>query len=304
MTILVTGGTGHLGRKVVELLVRDGHRVRMLARTPGSDPAVKWIRGDLATGEGIPEAVAGVETIVHAATHSPAAQRGRFSLRDLVRSPTDVDIRGTDALMRAAAQASVDHIVHVSIVGLERTARLPYSRVKLRGEGFVRSGGVPWSIARATPFYWLLERFLDAALRRRPALVPHNVRMQCVDSDEFARFVVSCVTDGHRGERMDFAGPEALTMCELAEQYMTARGLEKRIRNLPLPERVERAMTSGNTSASGHRGMTTWADWPRRGTTTSRPRAWPPSRDSPRVPRARLDVTRRPPPPRAAPTRP
>ena len=51
--------------------------------------------------------------------------------------------------------------MHVSIVGIEHTARLPYSRVKLRVEGFVRSGGVPWSIARATPFYWLLERFLD-----------------------------------------------------------------------------------------------------------------------------------------------
>jgi uncharacterized protein YbjT (DUF2867 family) len=261
MTTLVTGGTGHLGRKVVDMLVRDGHGVRVLARTPGTDRRVTWVEGDLATGEGIAEAVAGTDTIVHAATHSPAAQRGRLGLRDLLRSPTDVDIRGTDALMRAAAQASVDHVVHVSIVGLERTSRLPYSRVKLRGEGFVRSGGVPWSIVRATPFYWLLERFLASALRRRLAFVPRDVRIQCVDSDEFARFVVSCVTDGHRGERMDFAGPEALTMRELAEQYMAAKGIERRIRELPLPERVERAVTTGNTSASGHRGTTTWAEW-------------------------------------------
>ncbi len=261
MTVLVTGGTGHLGRKVVELLLRDGHRVRVLARRPGGDRAVNWIKGDLATGEGIAEAVAGAESIVHTATHSPAAQRGRFKARDLVRSPTDVDIRGTDALMRAAAQASVDHIVHVSIVGLEHTARLPYSRVKLRAEGFVRSGGVPWSIARSTPFYWLLERFMDAAVKRRTVMLPRDVRMQCVDSDEFARFLVACVGDGHRGERMDFAGPEALTMREMAEQYLAARGLEKRIREIGLPARAERAMTAGNTSSSGHRGTTTWAEW-------------------------------------------
>jgi uncharacterized protein YbjT (DUF2867 family) len=261
MTVLVTGGTGHLGRKVVELLLRDGHRVRVLARSPGGDRAVNWITGDLATGEGIAEAVAGAESIVHTATHSPAAQRGRFKARDLVRSPTDVDIRGTDALMRAAAQASVDHIVHVSIVGLEHTARLPYSRVKLRAEGFVRSGGVPWSIARSTPFYWLLERFLDAAVKRRTVTLPRDVRMQCVDSDEFARLLVACVGDGHRGERMDFAGPEALTMREMAEQYLAARGLEKRIREIGLPARAERAMTAGNTSSSGHRGTTTWAEW-------------------------------------------
>lgn len=261
MTVLVTGGTGHLGRKVVELLVRDGHRVRVLARHPSGDKSVTWIQGDLSTGEGVAEAVSGVETIVHAATNSPAAQRGRFKARDLIRSPADVDIRGTEALMSAAAHASVDHIVHVSIVGLERTRRLPYSRVKLRAEGFVRSGGVPWSIARATPFYWLMERLLDDAVRRPVVMLPRDVRWQCVDSDEFARFLAACVTDGQRGERMDFAGPEALTMREMAEQYLAARGIEKRIREIRLPGRAERALTAGNTSPSGHRGTTTWAEW-------------------------------------------
>jgi uncharacterized protein YbjT (DUF2867 family) len=261
MTILVTGGTGHLGRKVVELLVSEGRQVRVLTRAPGSDPTVQWIQGDLATGEGIAEAVAGADTVVHAATNSPIARRGRFTLRDLVRSPGDVDIRGTDTLMRAATHASVGHVVHVSIVGLDHTARLPYSRVKLRSEAFVRSGGVPWSIVRATPFYWLAERLLDGLLSRPLALVPRDVRWQCVDSDEFARFIVSCVNDGHRGERMDFAGPEALTLREMAEQYAGSRGTQKRIRELPLPRRVERALTTGNTSANGHRGTTTWPEW-------------------------------------------
>ena len=91
--------------------------------------------------------------------------------------------------------------------------------------------------------------------------LPRNVRLQCVDSDEFARFLVACVTDGQRGERMDFAGPEALTVREMAEQYMEARGLERRIREIGLPERAEHAMTAGNTSPSGHRGTTTWAEW-------------------------------------------
>lgn len=230
---------------------------------------MRWIQGDLSTGEGIAEAVSGVETIVHAATHSPVARRGRFKARDLVRSPADVDIHGTEALLSSAAHASVGHIVHVSIVGLEHTRRLPYSRVKHRAEGFVRSGGVPWSIARATPFYWLMERLLGDAVRRPVVMLPRDVRWQCVDSDEFARFLVACVTDGQRGERMDYAGPEALTMREMAERYMTARGIEKRIREIALPARAERAMTAGNTSASGHRGSTTWAEWLERGPSNS-----------------------------------
>ena len=101
--------------------------------------------------------------------------------------------------------------------------------------------------------------------------LPRNVKMQCVDSDEFARFVVTCVVDGQRGERMDFAGPEALTMREMAEQYLAARGLERRIREIRLPARAERAMTAGNTSSSGHRGTTTWSEWLERDRETAAP---------------------------------
>src|SRR5665213_4076890 len=78
MRILVTGGTGHLGRVVVARLTEEGHQVRVLARRPCVDPSVEWITGALATGDGVRGAVDGVDTIVHAATRSPAAQRGRF----------------------------------------------------------------------------------------------------------------------------------------------------------------------------------------------------------------------------------
>lgn len=145
MTILVTGGTGHLGRAVVTQLKERGHQVRVLARRPGGDPAVEWVQGDLATGEGVAAAVAGVKTVIHAATNSPAAQRGGFRALDFFRSPTDVDIDGTTALLDAAERAGVDHLIHVSIVGLPHLARLnPYSRVKLaearprRGRSCVR----------------------------------------------------------------------------------------------------------------------------------------------------------------------
>ena len=69
---------------------------------------------------------------------------------------------------------------------------------------------------------------------------------------------------------MDFAGPEALTLREMAEQLTAAREVDRRIHELPLPGRVERALTTGNTSASGHRGTTTWAEWLARGSGPSR----------------------------------
>jgi nucleoside-diphosphate-sugar epimerase len=87
MKILVTGGTGHLGRAIVTRLVDQDQQVRVLARRPGDEPGIEWVRGDLATGAGVSEAVAGVNTVIHAATNSPAAQRGGF--RPRLRSLAD-----------------------------------------------------------------------------------------------------------------------------------------------------------------------------------------------------------------------
>ena len=264
MKVLVTGGTGHLGRAVVADLRASGHRVRVLARRPGEDPAIEWRRGDLATGEGVAAAVSGVEAIVHAATHSPAAQRGGLRPRDFLRSPTDVDIEGTKILLGAAEDAALEHFVHVSIVGLRHMARLPYSRVKLAAEELVQSSTVPWSIVRATGFYWLLDRMLTRIARRPPVVLPAEVRMQPVASDEFATFVVESLSDGRRGEREDFAGPEQLTLPELAEQHLAARGLRRRIWNPPVPRRIQATVTAGSTSPKARLGATTWMEWLRR----------------------------------------
>ena len=74
-TVLVTGGTGHLGRDLVARL-KGAYRVRVLARSPGSDPEVQWVRGDLATGEGIADALAGRASATTDAAMTPAARNG------------------------------------------------------------------------------------------------------------------------------------------------------------------------------------------------------------------------------------
>lgn len=101
-------------------------------------------------------------------------------------------------------------------------------------------------------------------VKRPVVLLPADVRMQPVDSDEFAEFVVDCASDGRRGEREDFAGPQTLTMRELAEQYMAVRGVRRRIWPAPLPRRINSALEAGNTSPDGRTGAMTWAQWLRR----------------------------------------
>jgi ABC-type uncharacterized transport system ATPase subunit len=75
------------------------------------------------------------------------------------------------------------------------------------------------------------------------------------------RLFVAAVADDRRGEREDFVGSETLTMHELAEQYLAACGLRRRVWNTPMPRRIEDSLDAGNTSTKALHGTTTWVEW-------------------------------------------
>lgn len=256
--ILVTGGTGHLGRHLVSRLLEQGRDVRILARKPGADPRVQWARGDLATGNGLPEACGGARTVIHAATFSPIARRGgRMMPVDFFRSPPEVDVAGTRRLLEAAKAAGVAHFIHASIVGLD-DARLPYSKVKLAGEKLVRESSVPWSVVRATPFFYLLHGMLEG-MRWLPVWPLPEAPMQPVDTTDVAAYLAECVDDGKRGMREEIGGPDLLPCAELARAYQSARGIRRPIWRLPVSGRTARSL--GLCPAIGRRGRITWAAW-------------------------------------------
>jgi uncharacterized protein YbjT (DUF2867 family) len=257
-TLLVTGGTGHLGRDLVDVL-NDRYRVRVLARTPGHDPAVEWVRGDLGTGEGVAEAVAGAQSVVHAATYSPAARRGFLLPSDFFRSPSGVDVDGTSRLIDAAQGAGIEHFLYVSIVGVERTP-LPYARLKLVAETLVRRSALPWSVVRATPFYWLLDRMLGNMTRLPVLPLPVDLPVQPADTRDFARYLAECVADGPGADRADFGGPEVLSLGKIVKQYQDARGVHRRIRPVSLPKAATR-VADALVCPNGRRGQTTWSMW-------------------------------------------
>ena len=129
MNVLVTGGTGALGRDLVVALRSAGHRVRVMSRRPGT--GADWAQGNLATGKGLDAAVADMEAVVHAGT--AAAQPWRLRA---------TDVHGTRRLLEAAKRAHVKHLVYVSIVGMEGIA-YPYYRAKLAAEAIVAEDIVP-----------------------------------------------------------------------------------------------------------------------------------------------------------------
>jgi uncharacterized protein YbjT (DUF2867 family) len=258
-TVLVTGGTGHLGRDLVSRL-KGSYRVRVLARSAGSDPDVEWIRGDLATGEGIADALAGSQTLIHAATLSPAARRGFLVPKDLWSSPSEVDRDGTARLLDQAAAAGVGHILYVSIVGIDRP-RVPYLRRKLEAEYLIRQSPIPWSIARATQFHWLLDRMLGK-MARLPIVPLPDLQVEPVDTSDFADYVVESVGNGPAGRLDDFGGPEVLTFAEAFHQWRQIRDGAERTVRVPLPPAATNAAAAMSISdPAGRHGMITWAEW-------------------------------------------
>ena len=257
--ILVTGGTGHLGRDIVGQLLGRGKRVRVLARLPGRDPRVEWARGDLSTGTGLREALAGVTTVINAATFSPIAQRGRIRLVDFFTTPSAVDVDGTRRLLDECRRATVRHVLHVSIVGLSDAAdSLPYSKVKREGETLVRQSDLPWSVVRAGPFYYLLAR-LFASTRWMPWWFLPDAVMDAVDTADVASYLIECVDDGRLGLREEIGGPAALPLPELARQYLQARHLNRRVIGFNVAPQT--AARLGFVEARGRKGAITWREW-------------------------------------------
>ena len=226
--VLVTGGTGVLGRRVVERLGSEGIRARIFSRSgrPGT------IRGDLLTGEGLTPAVEGVETIVHCAS-SP------------FRNARGVDVEGTGRLLEAAVEAGVSHLAYISIVGIDLAPSYPYYRIKLETERVVERSPVPYTILRATQFYDLVlmaMRFLD----RLPVMVvPRGFLGQPIDAGEVAGRLVELALSGPAGRVPDIGGPEVGTLADAARDYLRVKGSRRRIFEIPVPGKSARAFREG-----------------------------------------------------------
>lgn len=231
MNILVTGGTGTLGRHVVAQLRQSGHRARILSRRPRGH--VDAVQGDLKSGAGVAKAVAGMDAVVHAATSARESLRGR------------ADVQATQRLLTASRDAGVKHFVYVSIVGIERVA-YPYYGTKLAAEKLVREGAIPWSIVRATQFHDLMEIFLGI-YSRVPGLcaAPFGWQFQPVDAGEVAHRLVEVVLARPAGMLPDFGGPEVRDFRSLASSWLAARHDRRRLVNLPLPFKFSRQFAEG-----------------------------------------------------------
>jgi uncharacterized protein YbjT (DUF2867 family) len=170
--ILVTGGTGTLGRLVVRRLRDAGRNVRVLSRR-SHEAGTEFMTGDLATGQGIEPAVDGVETIVHLAG---SAKGDEDKTRNLVRA--------------ALSQTRLPHLVYISVVGADRIpidsrvgrAMFGYFASKRAAEKIVEESGLPWTTLRAMQFHDLILMMAKQMAKLPVIPVPAGFRFQPVDA--------------------------------------------------------------------------------------------------------------------------
>lgn len=221
-TILVTGGTGTLGRLVTERLRANGHEVRVLSRH--TQPYAVDLREG---GPGLDAAVSGVETIVHCAS-----------------TPRGGDERAAANLISAARRAGVSHLLFISIVGIERVP-FGYYRTKLAVERQIEASDLGGTILRATQFHDLLVMLFQVLSKPPVMLLPAGVSDQPIAVAEVADRMAELAVSAPAGRVKDMGGPEIRTFPELARAYLAATGRRRPIVNVLLAGEAYRGFRAG-----------------------------------------------------------
>ncbi len=251
--ILVTGGTGTLGRLVVRRLWDARCDVRVLSRrSRESEDGIQFVTGDLATGKGIEAAVEGAEIIVHCAGSSKG------------------DEDTTLNLVRAASLAGAPHLVYISVVGADRVpvvsgvdrAMFGYFASKLAAERVVADSGLPWTTLRAAQFHDLILMVAQQMARLPVIPLPAGFRVQPVDAGEVAARLAELALGTPTGLVPDMAGPKVYSVAELLRGYLRASHRHRPIIPVWLPGKSARAYRAGANLAPGQAvGHRTWEEF-------------------------------------------
>jgi uncharacterized protein YbjT (DUF2867 family) len=227
-SVLVTGGTGTVGRIVVDHLTTAGKDVRILSRgrRPPQRTDVRHVVGDVQTGDGLDAALDGVDTIVHC-------------------------VYPSEHLVAAAKRAGSPHLVYVSIVGIDRVPFGLYRKM-LANERVIAESGLPWTVMRATQFHDLIA-FILRMLAKPPVMaLPSGLRFQPVDVRDVGERLARLALGEPVGRAPDFGGPQVRALDDLARSYLAIVGKRRLIVPIGLPGKVFGAVRAGALTAPQH----------------------------------------------------
>jgi uncharacterized protein YbjT (DUF2867 family) len=241
MLIAVAGGTGVVGRMVVEAARTRGHEPVVISRARGVD---------LVHGTGLPEALRDVDAVIDVANTGAMTKSAAVEFFGTA----------TNNLLAAEKQNGVGHHVALSIVGIDRVPT-GYYQGKLRQEQLIAAGGVPWTVLRATQFHEFPVQVLSRV--KGPVAPVPRMRSATVAAREVAEHLVTLATAPPRGMAPELAGPQVHDMVELARRVLRARGERRVVVPVRLPGRAGAAFAADGLlpTGDGPRGRQTFDEW-------------------------------------------
>lgn len=239
--ILVTGGSGFLGRFVVEGLVAQNLPVRVFSRGLGDwrdqrrsflrDLGVEQVTGDLQSARKLKEALNGCNAVVNLAGSMSETREASFH---------DVHVEGVRMLVELSEEAGIQRFVHVSCLGASQHTQSRYFRAKWEGEQIVRSGSYYWTVFRPSFMFGDSFQILDMirpVLDASPVIPVIGAGLNVIRPiwvADVAACVVQCIYNKKTVDKMyPLAGPDQFTQAELLQFFLEAGGKSKQTISLP-----------------------------------------------------------------------
>ncbi|MBD2754351.1 SDR family oxidoreductase [Spirosoma validum] len=227
--ILIIGGSGVLGSAVVHTLQTEridfltGSRNQLKKdsySTVNQSTEIPWTRVDLVTGEGLPKALIGVDTVLHLAS-APGKIGHEFFETVITRN-----------LLSALKQSTVKHLIYSSIVGVDKI-QYSYYRAKREAELLIQESQLPYTILRATQFHDLVDAALGKLMSLPIGFIPKKLLDQPIDVGSVAQKLYQLTQTGPQQTIINLGGPQVLDAGTLVKQWMRYRKISKPI--IPIP---------------------------------------------------------------------
>ena len=243
MKVLIVGGTGFIGRKVVSMLRERGHDA--VAASPGT--GVNTI-----TGEGLDEAIAGAEAVLDV-TNAPT-----FDPKGVL----DFFTTSTSNLAKAERRAGVRHHVVLSIVGIEKLPDNPYLRGKMAQEAVTRDSDVPFTIVHATQFMEYLGNIADYGTSNGETRIS-TANVQLVAADDLVDELIEILLGEPHGGIVQIAGPQRARMSDAVASYLASVGDPRKVTADPAADYFGSALQENTLVPSGQTriGKTSFDQW-------------------------------------------
>lgn len=235
MHIAVAGGTGLVGRFVVEQARAAGHEVAVLSRTKGVE---------LTTGAGLDAALTAGSVVIDVSNVQALTAAKSIGFFEAA----------TRHLLEAEQRAGGAHHVALSIVGIDRV-KLGYYQGKLRQEDVIRAGGVPWTVLRATQFHEFPAQLV--ARSSGPVVPAPRLLSRTVAAREVATELLRLATGDPVGMAPEMAGPQTAYLPDLVRRFLRSRGSHRVVVPAPIPGPRDGLLPTGD----GPRGRQTFDEW-------------------------------------------